>query len=184
MSSPMADRLSAPFAIHHTDPRGLTYISGQQVVERLNDVLGTGGWSFEIKEHGFDTESDEVWVIGHLEAVIDGQGVVREQAGSQKHNRRRADKTIVDYGFDLKGAGTDALKKCASLLGVGLYLSERDGGTLNPDADTFQCATCKTNLVTPEGDLITSEQAAQLMTRFGALLCRDHRPVKVLSNAQ
>jgi hypothetical protein len=28
---------------------------------------------------------------------------------------------------DMKGAGTDAFKKCASLLGVGLYLSRKDG---------------------------------------------------------
>ena len=39
---------------------------------------------------------------------------------------------IIDYGFDLKGAATDSLKKCASLIGVGLYLSEKSGGQTAP----------------------------------------------------
>jgi hypothetical protein len=32
----------------------------------------------------------------------------------------------MDIGFDLKGAATDALKKCASLVGVGLYLWKKE----------------------------------------------------------
>ena len=40
--------------------------------------------------------------------------------------RSRASGTPLDIGFDLKGAATDALKKCASLLGVALYLWKKE----------------------------------------------------------
>lgn len=107
----------------------LSYVSGEQVTTRLNRVLGPGGWSFEIVEHGRDTESDEVWVIGSLTAYFGDHGplypVHRQQFGSAKIKRSRSTGQPLDIGFDLKAASTDAFKKCAAGLGVGLYLSER-----------------------------------------------------------
>ena len=128
MAETTYQRLAAHFDKHHKDPRGLDYLTGEQVVSRLNEVLGPGNWNFVVKEHGYDEESDEMWALGRLEAAIDGSMIWREQFGSQKHNRRRNDGKIIDYGFDAKGAATDALKKCASLIGVGLYLAEKEGG--------------------------------------------------------
>jgi hypothetical protein len=52
--------------------------------------------------------------------------VRRQQYGSQKIKRKRDSGNILDIGFDYKGAATDALKKCASLIGVGLYLSRKE----------------------------------------------------------
>lgn len=103
----------------------LTYVTGEQVTTRLNEVLGVGGWSFKILEHGLNAEADEVWVLGEIVAHFTGHEVTRQQFGSQKIKRRRDTGVPLDMGFDLKGATTDAMKKCASLLGVGLYLSER-----------------------------------------------------------
>jgi len=40
--------------------------------------------------------------------------------------RSRSSGTPLDIGFDLKGAATDALKKCASLIGVALYLWKKE----------------------------------------------------------
>jgi hypothetical protein len=122
------------------EPRGFSYITGEQCISRLNEVLGYDGWSFRIKEHGIDAESDTVWVLGELIIYSEngihfrthaGEGTMvgvltREQFGSQQHNRRRDNHKILDYGFDLKGAATDALKKCATLVGVGLYLSSKE----------------------------------------------------------
>jgi hypothetical protein len=120
--------LAEPFTVTFTDVRGgveITYISGEQCVSRLNQVLGVGGWSFRVLEHGVNVEADEVWALGELVAEIDGKTVVRQQFGSQKIKRARANGVPLDVGFDLKGATTDAMKKCASLLGVGLYLSRK-----------------------------------------------------------
>jgi hypothetical protein len=122
-------RLAEPFDVTFSDVRGgvaLTYISGEQVVRRLNEVLGVGGWSFRILRHDIHPEADEAWALGELVAEIGDRTVVRQQFGSQKIKRSRSTGAPLDLGFDLKGASTDAMKKCASLLGVGLYLSRKD----------------------------------------------------------
>jgi len=122
------DLLSAPFDVTFSDSRGgatFTYITGEQCASRLNEVLGVGAWSFRVIRHDIHPEADEAWVLGELTAVIDGQSVIRQQFGSQKLKRSRSTGAPLDLGFDLKGAATDAMKKCASLLGVGLYLSRK-----------------------------------------------------------
>src|SRR5439155_2835713 len=90
------------------------------------EVLGVAGWSFKVVEHGFHAEADEAWVLGELTANFGGTIVTRQQFGSQKVKRSRASGTPLDIGFDLKGAATDALKKCASLIGVALYLWKKE----------------------------------------------------------
>jgi Rad52/22 family double-strand break repair protein len=122
-------RLAAPFDSTFRDNRGgveLEYITGEQVVSRLNDVLGVAAWSFRVLQHGINVEADEAWALGEITAEIDTRTVVRQQWGSQKLKRSRSTGAPLDIGFDLKGSGTDALKKCASLLGVGLYLSKKE----------------------------------------------------------
>src|SRR5436190_17405484 len=128
-SSETYARLAAPFDVTFTDVRGgvqLTYVSGEQVVRRLNEVLGVSGWSFRVLGHDINAEADEAWALGELVAEIGERTVVRQQFGSQKVRRSRSTGAPLDLGFDLKGASTDALKKCASLLGVGLYLSRKE----------------------------------------------------------
>jgi hypothetical protein len=121
-------RLAAPFDVTFTDVRGgieVTFVSGEQVVTRLNEVLGVAGWSFRVLHQEIHAEADEVWALGEMEADIDGKTVTRQQFGSQKIKRSRSTGVPLDLGFDLKGASTDAMKKCASWLGVGLYLSRK-----------------------------------------------------------
>jgi len=130
----MYGQLSAAFDITFTDVRGgvqVTFISGEQVVSRLNEVLGVAGWSFRVLRHEIHPEADEVWALGEIVAEIEGKSVTRRQFGSQKIKRSRSTSAPLDLGFDLKGASTDAMKKCASWLGVGLYLSRKApaGGT-------------------------------------------------------
>lgn len=121
--------LSKEFDQVHEDDRGgvkISYITGEQCVSRLNEVLGVAGWNFRVLEHAVNTEADEIWTLGELTAEIDGRTVTRQQFGSQKLKRSRSSGQILDIGFDLKAATTDALKKCASLIGVGLYLSHKE----------------------------------------------------------
>lgn len=134
MSDDTYTKLSAHFDTVH-DLKGKPYITGEQVVSRLNEVLGWDAWNFEVVMHGYNEEADELWALGKLEVRSDVAVVVRQQFGSQQHNRFKDGGKIIDYGFDLKGAATDALKKCASLIGVGLYLLEKDAGqTARPPA--------------------------------------------------
>lgn len=191
--------LAAPFDHTFTDTRGgvqLEYLTGEQVISRLNEVLGPGGWSFTILNHGLNEEADEYWVHGRLEATIDGMDVHRAQFGSNKVKRSRANGSPLDIGFDLKGAGTDCLKKCASLIGVGLYLSRKDeqvaisrgpgGGRparapapdVTVDEDDLICADCGTELKETrfrDGAVWTPQDLAAFGKRkHGRPLCMAH----------
>jgi hypothetical protein len=122
-------RLATQFDVTFRDLRGgveLEYITGEQCVSRLNQELGFLAWSFRVLEHGIHAEADECWVLGELTVTVEGRTVTRQQFGSQKVKRSRSSGTPLDIGFDLKGAATDALKKCASLVGVGLYLWKKE----------------------------------------------------------
>jgi len=93
------------------------YVTGVYVKKVLNFVFGWL-WDFEIKEHG--REGDLVWVLGRL-TIKDKKGnpmIVKEQFGRADIKFKRGSKIPLDFGNDLKAAATDALKKCASELGI------------------------------------------------------------------
>lgn len=100
----------------------LDYIEGSSVIQRLNDSF-EAKWSFEIMEHKILDNADEVVVLGKLTA----SDVVKSQFGSSKITKARETGNIISLADDLKAAGTDALKKCATLLGVGLHLYKSSG---------------------------------------------------------
>ena len=93
----------------------LNYVSGFTVIERLNQAFESL-WSFEIVSH--EIHENEVIVIGKLSA----ESIIKTQFGSSRITKARETGEIVSLADDLKSAATDAIKKCASLLGVGLHL--------------------------------------------------------------
>ena len=93
----------------------LDYIEGHSIIQRLNDVFD-GNWSFEIVSH--EILEEEVIVKGRLSA----DEVIKNQFGSSAITRAKETGAIVNLADDLKSAATDSLKKCATMLGVGLYL--------------------------------------------------------------
>ena len=93
----------------------LAYVPGHVVIERLNQAFESL-WSFEITAH--EIHQDEVIVIGRLSA----EGITKTQFGSSKITRARETGEMVSLADDLKAATTDALKKCATLFGIGLHL--------------------------------------------------------------
>lgn len=110
-----------------TDERGnpIEYIGSHAVIGRLNEAFG-GAWAFEVPWQ--QVGEDFVAVRGRLSAW----GHVKEQFGSAEIKRYKPEHAtkagqIVDIGNDLKAAASDALKKCASLFGVGLYLQDKEG---------------------------------------------------------
>jgi len=126
------EQLAARFDRHTDDGQGHISITGEQVVTRLNEVLGFDGWSFAVREHGIDKESDTAWVLGRLEIYSDGKTIIREQFGSQQLKRFSKGPNqgkVIDLANDQMGAATGALKKCASLIGVGLYLRVKGNST-------------------------------------------------------
>jgi len=93
----------------------LDYVEGHSVIQRLNEAL-EGAWSFEIVHH--EIREEEVLVIGRLSA----DGIVKMAFGGSQITRERESGQLVSITDDLKSAGTDSLKKCATFLGVGLHL--------------------------------------------------------------
>ena len=107
----------------------LTYIPVSEVIARLNKVLGIGGWGYEIIKCERDA-SDPDFVLAHVRLVVyswsDSFGrLVRDGFGGQKVKRTKQGE-IVDLGDEFKGAVSDALKKAAQSLGVGLYLARTE----------------------------------------------------------
>ena len=113
--------LEQPFSLEQVKQRQgsfgqiLDYVSGYTVIERLNEAFESA-WSFEIISH--EIHQDEVVVIGKLSA----EGIVKTQFGSSRITRAKETGDIISLADDLKSATTDALKKCATLFGVGLHL--------------------------------------------------------------
>jgi len=123
------ERLSEPFPqeMERTVSKGgasLTYLPIAEVTNRMNRVLGVGGWSSEILRCERD-QSDPDWVVAHVRvsAHIDGRHVIHDGFGGQKIKRSRKDNEIVDLGDEFKGAVSDATKKALQQFGVGLYLA-------------------------------------------------------------
>jgi hypothetical protein len=94
----------------------LSYIETHAVIERLNE--GCDAWSFEVVQH--HVYKVEVVVVGKLTA----DGVTKMAFGGSAITLNNAG-MVVSLADDLKAAASDALKKCASLLGVGLELYAR-----------------------------------------------------------
>ncbi|MFQ5693656.1 MAG: Rad52/Rad22 family DNA repair protein [Nitrospinota bacterium] len=118
----------------------LDYVEGHAVIQRLNDAF-EGEWSFEVIAHRI--LKTEVLVLAKLTA---GR-VSKMQFGSSRITFHRegqsptGDRVPVSLGDDLKAAATDALKKAATQLGVGLHLygetsSREDGHAAAQDGRT------------------------------------------------
>ncbi len=93
--------------------RSFTYIEGHAVINRLNAVTG-GRWDLQVLK---------IWDVGDLmlaqvKLSIPGLGE-REHIGVQKVDPKAGEDIV-------KGVITDALKKAATLFGVGLYLYGSD----------------------------------------------------------
>ena len=105
----------------------LSYIEGHAVIRRLNNAF-EHNWSFEITDR-LITEGHLV-VTGRLKVQVGADTIVKDAFGGKKLTKTKAypDKPseFLDVASDFKAASTDALKKAATLLGVGLDLYGAD----------------------------------------------------------
>lgn len=93
------------------------YVTGVYIRKVLNYVFGWL-WDFQIIDKG--KEGEQVWVSGRL-TIKNEKGevlIIKEQFGGADIKFRKGTKSPLDYANDLKAAATDALKKCASELGI------------------------------------------------------------------
>jgi hypothetical protein len=90
-----------------------SYVPVSEVIVRLNKVLGVGNWGMTVDS----LEPLDGWLICRvtLRVFFKGEWVLYGAAGGHKIEK--------DTGDTAKSAVSDAFKKAASLLGIGLYLS-------------------------------------------------------------
>lgn len=105
----------------------LTYIPVSEVINRLNKVLGVDKWSFQVLRVDRDA-TDPEFITAHVRLnwyLSEFNTVDRDGIGGQRIKRNKQGQ-IVDLGDDYKGAVSDALKKAAQTLGIGLYLARSE----------------------------------------------------------
>jgi hypothetical protein len=113
------EKLTRPFDAHQLKQRPgqhgkvLSYVDVAAVIGRLNEACEA--WSFEIVSH--EVQDGEAIVLGKLTA----ENVVKMAFGGSTLTIDR-EGTVMSLADDFKAAASDALKKAASLLGVGLEL--------------------------------------------------------------
>jgi hypothetical protein len=104
-----------------------SYVEHGYVTERLNLVFGFN-WDFEVTDK--QILEDEVIVEARLTVrTPGGQTIVKTQFGGaeiKRHASGAKNGRPLSIADDYKAAASDALKKCASLLGIGLDLYGRD----------------------------------------------------------
>lgn len=91
------------------------YVSGGYIRKCLNLMFGWD-WDFEILDEKI--LEDEVVVKGRLTCRSGDRTIIKTQYGNKDIIRRKADKKPISIGNDLKAAATDALKKCATEIGI------------------------------------------------------------------
>lgn len=157
MSEEILKKLSEPFpkeveSILKKGGMELTYIPVHEVIARLSNVLGIQNWSYTIKSQGRDTKTDD-WIIVHVQltVIIEGSVVVREAFGGARHTGN------MDLGDSYKSATSEALKKAAQTLGVGLYLARDDIALQLEEAPDPKVQSAWDNFLSLAGSL-TEEQ--------------------------
>jgi len=132
LKEPIPDFL---YKVREIKKQDVKYITGNTIINKLNDVFGYS-WSFEIvhKEviqslphvieykDGTSKEYPQkpyVEVLGRL--TIPEYGITKEQYGTKQLLG-----TASDQEGATKAAATDALKKCASMFGIGIEADDFD----------------------------------------------------------
>jgi recombination DNA repair RAD52 pathway protein len=179
-------------AVKKHPKKGFDYIEGHTVINRLNAATDNC-WDFEVKSLQFDPVGVDkngqpiTKVLAHVAITIDGLGR-REHIGVQ---------TVYVSGEDLvKGAITDALKKCATLFGPGLELYGSDyeaeatvhtpqRATLAPNAPNVRHATVDTREAQPaaQGNL-DREKVMRALHATGKEHGLDHDALSALIRAK
>lgn len=94
----------------------LIYIEHAFLRDRLNDVLGPGQWS--IIQRSRWTEQNNMAITVYMEAMLVVRGCfVAEAVGDMTYWQNNASTNIGDA---IEGAKTQALRRCAKELGIGL----------------------------------------------------------------
>lgn len=178
-----------------------SYVTGNYVEKVLNFTFG---WNWDFEAVSTEEKYGQVIVRGKLTVKDDkGHFITKMQTGRADIKFLKNTKTPLDYGNDEKAATTDALKKCASLLGIasdiygkgefkqetGMEVVEMDNSSTKtvkePISDSSKPQELKKGqVIGPDGkptyicskcDAPISNQGAEISMKIhGKYLCREH----------
>jgi hypothetical protein len=113
-----------PLAVKGNRALAAAYLDARAVMQRLDCVLGVGGW----KDRYVITGSGSV--VCTLSLKIDGEWIDKTDVGSPSEQ--------PDAGDKLKAAFSDSLKRAACKCGIGRYLYRLPRQWVDYDAQTKQ----------------------------------------------
>ena len=97
-----------------------SFLPHEEVTRILNQAFGHA-WTSDVKQFGI-IEGIETWVLLRLTIRTEKGDIWKEQFGQCDFLKNKQGEIVMSAGDCLKGAASDALTKCASLLGIGLDL--------------------------------------------------------------
>lgn len=115
-----------PEALSDDSSRGfkLTSIKQMYIIERLNDVFGILGWTYDYGEFTYNEEAKEYSVSVKLHLVNPETGEIMRTIPQEGGHHLVISKKdgILRHTDSRKSAVTDGLTKCASVLGIGISI--------------------------------------------------------------
>jgi len=93
------------------------FVTGTYVKKVLNSIFGWD-WDFEVVTFDINHQAKQCIVHGKLTCRVNDRAILKTQFGRADIKYRKNTEQPLDLGNDLKAACTDALKKCASEIGV------------------------------------------------------------------
>ena len=175
----LAINTPAKFIMEREGRKGqvFSYIETHYAIARLNATFFYD-WDLEVTWQHIDTKENQVVVQVRLTVrFADGRKVTKMAYGSSEVKRTKAGE-IIDLADDLKAAESDALKKSASLLGIGwdVYAGLAHGSpqkeepkAVSPDKDDFLESVDQTPTAYPMVVLTKSDGTKIKVTKFEAL---------------
>ena len=128
------------------------YVAHGVITSRLLEVLGPFDWS--IAKVITNPEGLAVGCIGRLEVTVDGRPVVIEEVGD-------CEQVSANSASNLKHASSDALKRAAMRLGLGLHLWVGDGYWLHRSLEKRLSASESAEAPSEGGDTGAPTNGAQ-----------------------
>jgi len=145
----------------------VSYVEIGYVISRLNAGISPVGWQFEVVDYELFPSKEnlqEVFVKGRLTLKDRNSDyeIVKEQFGSHQHHKG------VFVGDTLKAAGSDALKKCASLLGIAgdIYWPGFDEGGAKPTTGNKVKKETSASVVKKTLDMIALESNKEVLKQW------------------
>jgi len=101
------------------------YVEVGYIIKTLNLMFGWD-WDFQILNETINLDFKEVIVKGQLIVRTGGKTIIKNQFGNKEIIFRKGTSTPLSIGNDIKAASSDALKKCASMIGIAqdIYLGK------------------------------------------------------------